>query len=344
MKNFTKVMMAGMFVGGFAMTANAQVNVVETIDLQVKQTVVEGYESTSYSIDAAAIAEKLECTSLEAEGVSVVSLDEEMQVLAQSGNNGYWYNADGEVCMYGPDAVWFIEYHPDEDPNVLYVGNMPGLTSAEGECNIGFAYNDNVVLYNVSVVLEAVDYGEVSIVKEYDLIFSNKPSSVDYETAELPFDAEAAKAELGVEALTSDMLVSLDEDGNIVSPNANGIGYWYGYNGSVTPWGNDAAWWIEVNDPEDATSFLVGNYPECEEAEGECNLGFLSDGKIVLFNVMVTINPDAEYEAGAGVESLVSDENAPLKVYNLQGVPQNVKDLKSLKGIYIVNGKKVVLK
>lgn len=335
MKNSTKVMALAAMFGGFAMSANA-LNIVKTIDLDCVHTLNTSYEASSFAIDVAEVADLLGCSSIDE--AAVVSLDSENQALPQTGNNGYWFNAEGQVCNWGDEAAWFIEYHED---SAWALGNMPNTAPVTGECNIGFAYNENVVLYNVTVTLEALDYGEVKVVKEIGLEYSNKPLA-DYATAALPFNAEEVKEALGCDVLTLEMVISMDEDGEIMGQTAN-AGYWYGYEGQVTGWGASAAWFIEVDDPGNINGFVVGNFPDCEEAEATCNIGFLYDSKIVLFNVSVTINPDAEYGASTGIESLVND-NTELKVYNLQGVRINVKDLTSLKGIYIVNGKKMVLK
>lgn len=340
MKNFTKLMMAGMLVGGFAMTANAQLNVVETVDLSVSQVYNSDYVPEQYEIDAAKVLGLLGCASLD--DANVVSLDAEGQVLEQTGNNGYWYNAEGEVAGWG-DGAWFIEYQA-EYPDAWSVGNHPQALSSEGECNIGFAYGDKVVLYNVTVTIEAVDLGGVTVVEDWGLYYTNAPKA-DYATAELPFDAAAVQEVLGVEALTGAMIVSL-EDGSIAVSTANNGGYWFGYEGEVTNWGSTAAFFLEPNNPDNVTAFNVGTYPDCEAVETEINIGFMNeDGEAVMFTVAVTIGPDETYDAGAGVESLISDMEAGMKVYNLQGVKMNVNSLNELgSGIYVVNGKKVMVR
>ena len=340
MKNSTKFMIAASILGCSVMTANA-VEVVKEFDLSLTKTLTPDYEAEGFEFDAEEVMTLLGIDSMD--DAIVVSLKEDGEVASQTANNGYWYNNEGEVVAWGEEGFsFYIEYRWNEedaeaeDLNYWFLGNNPEAVALETTCNIGFMNEENVVLFNVAVTLEAEDLGELKVVKTYDLSYASEPKA-DYGTGTLAFDSSEVLSLLGCESLDQARIVSLDSDNQVLNQTGNN-GYWYNYDGEVCGWGDGAAWFIEYQGDD---VWTIGNYPTVEEAEGVCNIGFLYEDSIVLFEVNVYIGPNPE----AGVESLFNDVNTVNKVYNLQGVKINVKDLNDLNnGLYIINGKKVLVR
>ncbi|MDE6337138.1 MAG: DUF4859 domain-containing protein [Muribaculaceae bacterium] len=127
--------------------------VVATHDIDMEIVANEGYVATPAVFDAAAICGELGCASLDL--AKVVGYDADGEFVGYSANNGYWYMQNGSIGSWGDGAGWFIEYWgegPDsEDYSSFAVGPFPGVVNVAATSQIGFWYNNNVVMFNINV-------------------------------------------------------------------------------------------------------------------------------------------------------------------------------------------------
>ena len=137
--------------------------VVATHDISLEVTANEGYEATPAVFDAAEICSELGCASLDL--AKVVGYDADGEFVGYSANNGYWYMQNGSIGSWGDGAGWFIEYWGEgpgsEDYSSFAVGPFPGVMNISATSQIGFWYNNNVVMFNINVrVVENDSAGE----------------------------------------------------------------------------------------------------------------------------------------------------------------------------------------
>ena len=134
---------------------DGKISVVTSHNIAVTHEASKGYDATFIEFDANEVLSLLGCLSLD--DLEIISLNSEGEVEDQTDNNGYWYNLDGEVCTWGSENfAWYIEYwgEDEETPgNVFSFGSNPEVTSADGSCNVGFAFNGKAVMYNVQVTI-----------------------------------------------------------------------------------------------------------------------------------------------------------------------------------------------
>ena len=274
--------------------------IVKTIDMTVNVEANDGYIPTPAVFDAADVAAALGASSITL--AKVVSYDANGDFLDYTANNGYWFTQSGEVGSWGEGALCFIEYwggdEEDAETNSSWqVGPFPGVNNMSATTKIGFWYNNNVVMFNLNVVIgEGGGNGNddpqaVDVVSFLELSV-NVPANDGYVPVTLPFDASAVEAALGVPA-SECSVVSLNEDGSIISTTANN-GYWYSMEGEVCGWGEGALCFIEYHgDEKDASdeeksSFNVGPFPEAT-GSAVVQIGFMHDMKVVLYDVNVTV-------------------------------------------------------
>lgn len=282
--------------------------VVGTIDLTVEVPANDGYEAQPAKFDAAQVCSMLGAADM---GLcKVVGYDADGEFAGYTANNGYWFLTNGKIGSWGADAGWYIEYWYDpDDPDsaemrdAWMVGPYPGVNNVSATSKIGFWYNGNVVMFNIKVVIgeggdEPTPDPQPAGVEEVKLIdLTASIPAVAYAPEAFAFDAAAICEALGISSLTEAEVVSLDENGDILGQTANN-GYWYNTEGDVCKWNDEGfAWFIEyhydLEDPEldenDYNKWYVGCAPDIAGIEGGCVVGFMANGKVVLFNVTVKI-------------------------------------------------------
>lgn len=262
-------------------------SVVDTINMSCTQVSTSEYESTFWPFDGQSVMSKLGCSDLNL--AKIISLNSNNAVIAQNANNGYWYESDGQV---GNDWYFYIEYHGN---NEWAIGNFPYELVNNAKCNIGFLYNDKAVIFDITVSIKEAPKTSVNVKKTVPVEYTIEVSE-DYDFQPCDFDAETVMSELGCSSLNSAMVVSLDEENNIISKNADGIGYWYNAAGEVTTWEFDVTkWCIQYRYPNEGSigQWWIGNMAGVLETSGKCNIGFVYEGNAYMFEVTVNISEAA---------------------------------------------------
>ena len=137
-------------------TPDAGVNVVKTIDLTASKAYSSDYASVPVKFDVDEVLSLLGCSLCS--DLKVVSYDKDGNALNQTGNGGYWYNAQGEVDGWG-NGAWYVEYYGNdkdaepEDFDTFWMGNHPQAQTANGTCSIALEYNGKAVVFNIHVVV-----------------------------------------------------------------------------------------------------------------------------------------------------------------------------------------------
>lgn len=304
----------------------------QTIDVNLNYG--DYYEGLEVEFDADAVIEAIGVAPGDAQIVTLIGEEFSSNL---TGNNGFWYNIDGEVCPWGEQAAVYAEYW---DNNIFGFGQMdPGMRGdslplgTEINANIGFCNDDKVILFNLHYTIVehvAVDY---EIVWSDDVTVDMTPWTEWVEPTTVEVDMAAASE--AIDGLGKVKLVAQNPDGEIVDRYTANVGYWYDAEGNVVAWGTDQVVYIEYYEFE-PTLLSVGQLPEALKVGDtvKVKFGFANNTKVAMFNVTINITD------GTGVEAIAND--GIKTVYNMQGMRVNSENLPA--GLYIINGKKVAVK
>ncbi len=144
------------------------------------------------------------------------------------------------------------------------------------------------------------------------------PIDDNYATVSAKFDASEVAEKLGltVATLSQATFFAQEPDGNVVTQStANAPGHWFGKEGNVVEWGENAYVFSEA---DLASGILaIGHYPN-RVSDGETyrfTQGLSYNGKTILFNFVVTITN----ESGSG-----ASETTTALMYGLKGIPSHI--------------------
>lgn len=212
---------------------------------------------------------------------------------------GAWLDANMSVAPWNADGypanAAFVEVYGGEDPT-LVIGRAPGVPDdAEYTINFGLTVRDDhskYCLFTVKVKFTAVDLvGELVGTIDLDVI---APPYDNYTVTYVPFDEAAVRDLLGCSSMSLVKVVGYDANGEFVPYTADN-GYWFNLDGSIGSWGEGAGWYLEYHGDSDEatdverTSWNFGNFPGVTRAQGQSQIGFWYNAKVVMFNVNVTI-------------------------------------------------------
>lgn len=276
--------------------------VVRTYDMTVNVEANDGYQATPATFNAAEVAAALGASNITL--AKVVSYDSNGDFIDYTANNGYWFDQKGQVGSWGEGAGWFIEYwggeDGDEEANSSWmVGPFPGVSDVSATSKIGFWYNNNVVMFNLKIVIgeggndEPVEPSAAEVIDIRDIKASIP--AVAYSPEPFAFDAESVCSKLGISSLGEAQVVSLNEAGEVLGMTGNN-GYWFNAEGDVCSWGTEgfswfAEYWFDPNEPDQEVynKWMIGAAPDVTGITSYGNIGFMANGKVVLFNLEVTI-------------------------------------------------------
>lgn len=202
---------------------------------------------------------------------------------------GHWWDANGDLTEWGDDAMVFAEFYPEN--GYFTIGQYPGhLVEGQAVTFIeALRYNETRIA--IVITVNAVAAGQITadVVSEQDLAIDVTPKSV-YDADAVDFDLDAVLADLGVASMDEVSFIGVNEDGSYATETVTGNGFWYGFNGFVGAWGDDASVYTNYGDFE-ANQISVGQYPD-HLAEGETytiKYGFMANNKIVMLNITINV-------------------------------------------------------
>lgn len=149
--------------------------------------------------------------------------------------------------------------------------------------------------------------------------------SEDYGTSVVDFDVQKVATNLGLAAadLGSATFFAVDADGSLnTNSTANAPGHWFGKNGEVVSWGENAYVFAEWN--LNAGKISLGHYPNRVSAGDTYTFaqGLRNGSKMVVFKIVVNIANDADAEEpkdpSDGSMSVAFTGNAPARNMSLK--------------------------
>ena len=307
---------------------------VNLVDVKVGDWTVETV------VDAAAMAEITELLGAKASELTYQLVDTTGVHSNYNGNPGevlFWVDLEGNLSNWGVNNKFFISYD----------SIAPAITTTQYGVSEGDVLNATVRLANaegqyveikitesiyVSPIINIADYEVVSTIT----VEHNETAGVTYSGNTASFDAAAVAAALGVSSIAdAEQYILNVTTGNLVANTTDG---WRDANGDAAPWGAEGGVCVKIQDPASGsidyigcidTKYVVGDVYTAKWA-------FVHEGKAVVIEVVITFIPED------GISNIETTEDAVIYTITGKRVQGNVKSLES--GIYIVNGRKVLVK
>ena len=316
-----------------------EIEVIKTIDVPVEMLAETAYEGSTATFPLDEVVEALGIESINEADQYIVNVTTGEFVRNSTdgwrdanGDAALWADAANGVCVKISDpASGVIDYLGTHDAN-FQVGDT--YTAKWGFVN---ADNKAVVL-NVNITFvaaaqvekEVVDKGIIATV-EYDI---SEESYTEKYTSITDEQVAAICQELGIQSLADATVYGYNPTTKELIANYEVFDGWRDANGDFHNWAGDATVPACVK-YIDGKTYSCYNIAGCEEQTIKCYWAIANEEKAVLVEIDFIYSNDPT----VGIND-INVNSQTTTVYNLQG--QRVMNGK--KGLYIINGKKVVLK
>ena len=255
-----------------------------------------------------------------------------------------WFNKKGDPQQWKENpycCVKFFEAIPYGKYTICDKGGDGGEKPEVGDkfpCQWALNANGKTAIFNINVIFVAKGFYSPEIVKTIDIGHVEKSNAAySMEEPAPTFDVQEACEALGTGDLSQATAYIVNvTDGNFVANTTDG---WRDINGDACNWGDtDNGFCLKLDNPASGEF----NYTGAKDVNFEAGSSYLAqwglvyNEKAVLLRVWVLFDPDP-----AGINTVNSDAKMQAPIYTIGGV--RVKEI-THKGIYIVNGKKLVVK
>ena len=222
---------------------------------------------------------------------------------------GFWYDKLGFSGSWGDDAS--VYSHFDAESQAILIGQMPNQMEAGSTVTVSFGAlaNNKIVMNEITVNITAKGDVAGEIVATNNLTLTCSPNN-DYVTAAVPgFDAAATLSALGATNWSEVKWTTPTEDGYAQDYNADAPGFWYGQDGKLGAWGNDASVFAHFDAATETIG--IGQMPEKMPAGSTVTIEFdaAANGKLVqnIITVNVVAYEDPETAPAGNPESIEKD-------------------------------------
>jgi len=307
---------------------NADLKLEYSIDITISKTV---YDGAPVTVDLDKIAGLFGITKQQLlDGIAGVSGAPEVKGFAINGTThadigsatntnapwGHWWNKDGDVTVWGADAMVFAEF--DTDAGIFNVGQYPGHL-ADGqivkfiEC---LKYNEKRVAVIVTVNAKAPGQITASVVNTQKLNITMTPSS-SYDQDSLKFNLAQTLSDLGISSMEGIKFVGINADGSYTEETTTGSGFWFDVNGFVVPWGDNSVVYTTYgpDDNDFGEEYIgIGQMPDVLQAGQTVvfKYGFLANNKIEMFEITVKVVAYEDPETPPEVDPETIDKDIEL--------------------------------
>lgn len=201
---------------------------------------------------------------------------------------GHWWNADGDVCSWGADAMVYTEFSGEE--RTMYFGQYPGRLVAGESLKVIEALKCGDKRVAVVFNITPQERGEVvaTVVGTSNLEVAMVPQT-GYEKNFFALPAADICANLGISSMADAQFLSVNADKSYNQETADGWGFWLNKEGYTGAWGAEAS--IMLGWDNGADQIGVIQMPD-GLAVGESVVGhiaFMAGNKIQLVDVKVVI-------------------------------------------------------
>ena len=237
---------------------------------------------------------------------SEMVLSDSLSNQATANGIGFWLRAlndqeEGQPIQcasasYNVSDFYMEGFAFDDETGILScsLGQQPNKLKG-GETYFAYVYiiyGEKAIRVRYNLILEEVQTGGLADYEkagEASKDIEMEPMG-DYNTKDFSIDIEAIYTALGCEASDIDDFYMLDSDEAFAAKNEGGGGYWLNMDGEITPWGDNAMFYITPK-AADFSAFGIGQYPNHMQVgdEGHADLYFLANGKYFKYTVNLKI-------------------------------------------------------
>ncbi len=205
---------------------------------------------------------------------------------------GHWWDAKGDVTVWGTDAMVFAEF--SSETGAFSVGQYPGhLTDGQTvkfiEC---LKYNEIRVAVVITVNAKAAGQVTATVVNTQKLSINVTPRA-GYDPDPVQFDVTRTLSDLGISSLDDAKTIAVNADGSYAQENNAGTkGFWYDLEGFAGQWGDGASVYTSLDADDDGKKYIgIGQMPNVLD-EGDVitvKYGFLANNKIEMLEITVNV-------------------------------------------------------
>lgn len=297
----------------------------------VTRTTDMGYTPTFIDNRSAEICDFLMVDSLTDESVTILGVNANDSLLAETAAYDGWRDAEGNFCNWGQGSEICVKF-PDQGDgsNQIFICNMPDSAEAGDQYVtrwMAATATDTVIIRTV-ITMEAPEIPDITSPEQCTNLETIQLSAeVDapqsnYEVEQLAVDVEAIAALFGTDAETFSQTVrfcALDAEGLFAAQStANSGGYWFDAEGTVCTWGDNARFFVEPVEPQNYSTLNAGQMPGTCAAgdEFQTTLYFVIGDEMVTLEVTYTIADDP-----TGIEETTAEaEVIATEYYTLDGI------------------------
>lgn len=249
---------------------------------------------------------------------------------------GHWWNAEGDVTTWGDTDVAFAEFN--EEDGIFNIGQRPGRL-VEGKTVKfieGLSYNEQRVA--VVITVNAKGQGEITapIVNTQELSVNVTPKA-DYSQVPVQFDLAKTLADLGVSSMTEVKFLGVkNAAGSYQQEVATTNGFWYGADGFVGKWGDNARVYTTYGDEDEGfgENFVgIGQMPNTLDDGDKLTIqyAFYANDKIEMLKITINVIPYPDTEtAPSGTPQTVEKTITLSKVWSKENLTFDDVDLKDI--------------
>ncbi len=249
-----------------------------------------------------------------------------------------WRNAEGNFVAWGETSSVCVKANALADGKFTICDMDNDNAAKAGETRTAkwaLQANGKTAVFVVNISYVEQPKVEAEIVKTIDVDVEYKAGdNYDQSIATATFDVAEVTAALGIENIADAKQYILNvTTGEYVENTTDG---WRDANGDAAGWGTENGVCVKIQDPASGTIDYIGCLPGntwTADNSYTAKWAFVYDGKAVVINVNI------DFVTTVGINGIQAD-GKNVVIYDLQGR----KLQKAVKGIVIVNGKKIMVK
>lgn len=235
---------------------------------------------------------------------------------SDAGAKGFWYDKLGFKGSWGDDASVYTDF---DGENIL-IGQMPNQMEPGSTVTVsyGAVAGSKIVMNEITVNVIAKGDVNGNVVATKELTLNTSPNDA-YAMAAVPdFDPSETLSLLGAASWAEVKWVTVDAEGNYIQDyNADAPGFWYGKDGYIGSWGDDASVFAHFDAAEQFIG--IGQMPGQMPAGSSVTIRFgaTANDKVVMFVITVNIVAYQDPEtAPEGTPESIEKDITLSKVYD----------------------------
>ena len=305
-----------------------------------ERTVGQGYTATTATIDEATLEKVKEYLGVEELTTSMLRIENpDGELISDYAAYDGWFNAEGAAETWGDNTKVCVKFFEAIPNGTFSICDMNGADEVDAVYTVKWQLvnEDKAAQFTINVKFIALPDYKPEIVKVIEIDHAEKANTAYCEEEPAPrFNVFEVLDALGITDMADAKAYIVNvTTGNFVENTTDG---WRDANGDACQWGAATnGFCLKLDDPASGEFNYTGAH-DANFNDGDTYValwGIVANEKAVLLRVNVTFASDP-----TGISNVNAIDLSNAQIFNLNGQKVN----KAQKGIYIVNGKKVLVK